>query len=66
MENGKLKWYDDVKGFGFIETSSGKDIFVHRTGLADSQSDLQPDQAVEFEVKEGEKGLFAVNVRVVD
>ncbi len=66
MENGKLKWYDGVKGFGFIETQSGKDIFVHRTGLADSRADLQPDQEVEFEVKEGEKGMFAVNVRVID
>ena len=66
MENGKLKWYDDVKGFGFIETENGKDIFVHRTGLVDSHPDLQPDQAVEFEVKEGEKGLFAVNVRAID
>jgi len=65
MEKGKLKWYDDVKGFGFIETQGGKDIFVHRSGLADSHADLQPDQAVQFDVKEGEKGKFAVNVTAV-
>lgn len=65
MEKGKLKWYDDVKGFGFIETQGGKDIFVHRSGLSDSHADLQPDQAVQFDVKEGEKGKFAVNVTAV-
>lgn len=66
MEKGKIKWYDEVKGFGFIETENGKDIFVHRTGLSGSANDLQPDQKVEFDVKEGEKGLFAVNVDAID
>jgi CspA family cold shock protein len=66
MEKGKIKWYDEVKGFGFIETENGKDIFVHRTGLAESTHDLQPDQAVEFEIKDGPKGLFAVSVVAAD
>ncbi len=66
MEKGKIKWYDEVKGFGFIETENGKDIFVHRTGLDESTHDLQPDQAVEFEIKDGPKGLFAVNVVAAD
>ena len=65
MEQGKLKWYDAIKGFGFIETANGSDIFVHRTGLIDSADDMQPDQEVEFEVKEGAKGLFAVNVKTI-
>lgn len=66
MEKGKVKWYDEVKGFGFIEPENGKDVFVHRTGLSNTISDLQPDQEVEFETKDGDKGLFAVNVRVID
>ena len=62
MTKGKVKWYDEVKGFGFIQTENGEDIFVHRTGLADSGMILQEDQTVEFETKKGTKGLFAVNV----
>ncbi len=66
MTKGKIKWYNEVKGFGFIETEKGTDIFVHRTSLVNPYSDLQPDQEVEFETKEGEKGLIAVNVKVVE
>ena len=63
MIKGKVKWYNAVKGFGFIESENGEDIFVHRTGLANSYGGLQPDQEVVFETKEGEKGLMAVNVK---
>ena len=65
MEKGKIKWYDEVKGFGFIETEKGKDIFVHRSGLSASARNIQPDQEVEFEISEGAKGLFASNVVAV-
>ena len=64
MAKGKVKWYNESKGFGFIESESGEDIFVHRTGLSNSYAGLQPDQPVEFDTKEGEKGLMAVNVKV--
>ncbi|MBN2347989.1 MAG: cold shock domain-containing protein [Bacteroidales bacterium] len=62
MTKGKIKWYNEAKGFGFIESENGDDIFVHRSGLTNSYNRLQPEQAVVFEIKQGEKGLIAVNV----
>ena len=62
MNNGKVKWYSEIKGFGFIEMENGDDIFVHRSGLISTYGGLQENQKVEFETKQGEKGLFAVNV----
>ena len=61
---GKVKWYNEVKGFGFIETENGEDIFVHRTGLTSSYNGLKEDDEVEFETKQGDKGIFAVDVKV--
>jgi CspA family cold shock protein len=66
MLNGKVKWYSEVKGFGFIEMDSGEEIFVHRSGLDGIYGGLQENQGVEFETKEGDKGLFAVNVKKTD
>lgn len=66
MTKGKVKWYNDVKGFGFIESENGEDIFVHRTGLANSYQVLQPDEEVEYETRQGEKGLMAVNVKLAE
>ena len=63
MTKGKVKWYNEIKGFGFIESENGDDIFVHRTGLDSPYSGLQPDQEVAFETKQGEKGLVAINVK---
>ena len=61
MKKGKVKFYNRVKGFGFIQDEeSGKDVFVHSTGLIDQISDADE---VTFEVKEGPKGLNAVDVK---
>ncbi len=65
MTKGKVKWYNEIKGFGFIESENGDDIFVHRTGLNSSYGGLQPDQEVVFEIKQGDKGLVAINVKSV-
>ena len=66
MSNGKVKWYNEVKGYGFIETANKDDIFVHRTGLIDSYNGLEADQEVVFEIKQGDKGFFAVEVKPVN
>jgi CspA family cold shock protein len=63
---GTVKWYDRVKGYGFIQTEEDKDIFVHRSGLEVSQSELITGQTVEFEVEQKEKGLVATKVKKVE
>ena len=66
MTKGTVKWYNETKGYGFIESENGDDIFVHRSGIINSYDGLQTDQKVEFEVKQGDKGLNAVNVTTVE
>ncbi|MBN1118580.1 MAG: cold shock domain-containing protein [Bacteroidales bacterium] len=63
MQQGKVKWYDETKGFGFIESQDGKDVFVHRTGLISPFGGLTSEQEVEFDTKQGDKGLVAFNVK---
>lgn len=62
---GTVKWYDATKGFGFIQTNENKDIFVHRSGIKDNFLELEPDQKVDFEIKESDRGPVAVNVKVI-
>ena len=63
MTKGRVKWYNETKGFGFIETDNGNDVFFHRNELASPSGGLDNDEDVVFETKEGPKGLFAVNVK---
>jgi CspA family cold shock protein len=65
VPSGTVKWFSTQKGYGFIAQEEGQDIFVHITGLAPGTSNLQENQAVEFEVREGQKGPQAINVRAV-
>jgi len=63
---GKVKWFDDSKGWGFIETEQG-DVFVHYSAVVSSvpgRKTLYEGQEVELELEEGPKGLKAANVRV--
>lgn len=66
MNEGKIKWYDEVKGYGFIQNENGEDIFVHRSGLEQANQRLETGQKVSFETKEGDKGTIAVNVKVIE
>ena len=62
-EQGKVKWFNDQKGFGFIQRTSGEDVFVHHKAIQqEGFKSLQEGQVVEFEVKKGPKGLQAENV----
>jgi CspA family cold shock protein len=66
MPQGKVKWFNDAKGFGFIAQSDGQDVFVHHTAIvADGFRSLAEGDEVEFEVTNGPKGLAATNVRKV-
>ena len=62
MTKGRVKWYNENKGFGFIEVEGRKDIFVHRSGLISAFAGLSEGQEVSFQIKQGEKGELAFNV----
>jgi cold shock protein len=63
MAAGKVKWFNDAKGFGFIETIDGVDVFVHYTAIrTEGYKTLAEGQEVEFDVYEGQKGPQAQNV----
>jgi len=60
---GTVKWFNDAKGYGFITTDEGKDVFVHFSAIAmDGFKSLAEGQRVEFEITQGQKGEQAVNV----
>ena len=66
MEKGKVKWFSERKGYGFITPDGGgEDLFVHHSNLAEGTRSLYEDQAVEYESAQGQKGPEATNVRPV-
>ncbi len=63
---GTVKWFDDAKGFGFIEQPAGKDVFVHFSAISGSGfKTLVEGQKVEFTITQGQKGLQAENLALI-
>lgn len=63
MPRGKIKWFSNQKGYGFITPESGKDVFVHFSAIqGDGYKSLEEGQEVEFEIEEGPKGAQATKV----
>ena len=66
MANGIVKWFNERKGFGFIEREEGQDVFVHHSGInATGFKSLDEGDQVTFDIEQGAKGPAAVNVTVV-
>jgi cold shock protein len=66
MAEGRVKWFNDQKGFGFIEVPDGRDVFVHHSGIEGAGfKSLTEGEQVVFEIEQGSKGPQAVRVRKV-
>ena len=66
MARGKVKWFNDAKGYGFIEQEGGEDVFVHFSAIATKGfRSLQEGQRVSYELTQGPKGAQASNINVV-
>lgn len=66
MTNGTVKWFNDRKGFGFIEQENGPDVFVHYSAISsDGFRSLKEGDRVSFDVEQGKKGPAAANVKML-
>ena len=66
MAQGPVKWFNSEKGFGFITQDDGPDVFAHFSAIqSDGYRELKENQRVEFDVKQGDKGLQAENIKVL-
>ena len=66
MATGKVKFFNESKGYGFIKVDdSGEEVFVHVTGLVDKSERLKQDDLVSFEIAEGQKGPSAIDVKKI-
>lgn len=66
MPTGKVKWYDVEKGFGFIGSDDGEDVFVHATALPAGVDALKPGAKVEFGIVAGRRGTQALSIRILE
>ena len=67
MARGRIKWFSEKKGYGFITQEDGNDVFVHYSAIMkDGFKTLQEGEEVEFEISQGDKGLQASNVRAAE
>jgi cold shock protein len=66
VPTGKVKWYDTEKGFGFLTSEDGEDVFVHKAALPSGVQTVKPGTRVEFGMAEGRRGVQALQVRLLD
>ncbi|MCP4746869.1 MAG: cold-shock protein [Desulfobacteraceae bacterium] len=66
MATGTVKWFNEKKGYGFIEQENGPDVFVHHSGIeAEGFRTLSEGDKVSFDIEQGQKGLAAVHVKII-
>ena len=66
MPTGRVKWYEKDKGFGFVTSDDGGDVFVHKAALPSGVDELKAGQRVEFGVADGRKGAQALSVKILE
>ncbi len=66
MPTGKVKWFDNDKGFGFLSRDEGTDVYVHTSALPEGVTTLKPGARVEFGIAQGRRGEQALQVRLLD